>query len=288
MAILKAAAIHDLSGLGKCSLTAAIPVLSVMGIQPCPLPTAVYSNQTGFSSFSCVDFTPYTKPFLEEWKKRNVYFDGIYTGFFCSPIQVDSAIEMIDEFHQEDTLVLVDPVLGDNGNRYPVYPPGMVEAVRRLIRNGSCITPNLTEACLLTGSSYSSACRQTPNSLLDLAKQLSELGPDKVIITGIAKDDGIYNIGWDRMERECVITRSKRYGAGYSGTGDLLASVMCGGLLRGDGLAASLRLASGFLEASVADTFANGTDPNEGVAFERHLSMLANPYHRNKTGGIST
>ena len=145
----KIAVLNDLSGMGKCSLTAAIPVISVMGIQACPLPTAVLSAQTGFPSYYCDDYTDRMDAIMEEWKKMDFYPDGIYTGFLADARQADKAVEFIEQFAKEDTKILIDPVMGDNGEEYPIYTEALCEKMRFLVRRATVITPNLTEALLL-------------------------------------------------------------------------------------------------------------------------------------------
>lgn len=145
----KVAVLNDLSGLGKCSLTAAIPVLSVMGVQACPLPTAVLSAQTGFSSYYYDDYTRHIEEIIREWKKMDFCPDGIYTGFLAGDIQAERVLDFVKEFQQKDTKVLVDPVLGDNGEEYPMYTESLCGRMRCLAKRASLITPNLTEALLL-------------------------------------------------------------------------------------------------------------------------------------------
>ena len=145
----KIAVLNDLSGMGKCSLTAAIPVISVMGIQACPLPTAVLSCQTGFPSYYCDDYTDRMDIIIDEWKKLNFVPDGIYTGFLADAAQADKAVRFIREFKTEDTRILVDPVMGDDGEEYPIYTEELCGKMRFLVQEASVITPNLTEALLL-------------------------------------------------------------------------------------------------------------------------------------------
>ena len=277
MAVPKVAAIHDLSGLGKCSLTAAIPVLAAMGVQACPLPTAVLSNQTGFPSYACVDLTRHLDGFSREWEKRGVRFDGIYTGFLCGTRQVRAVERFLDRFYQPGTLLLVDPVLGDNGKLYPVFGRTMCDSLKSLVARADVITPNLTEACILTGGDYEVASRaEGLEPVWEIAEQLAGMGPRTVIITGVHRRDQICNAGYDARKgrRFSVGNRSVGSGRSYSGTGDLLASVLCGGLVRGDTAEAALERAARLLEASISDMEADGTDPNEGIAFENHLDLL--------------
>ena len=145
----KIAVINDLSGLGKCSLTAAIPVISVMGVQACPFPTAVLSNQTGYETYFCEDLTRQMTPYMEQWKKRGFIPDGIYTGFLSDEKQADKILKFMDLFAGEETLILTDPVMGDDGEVYPIYTEGLRSRFRELVSRSYVITPNLTEALLL-------------------------------------------------------------------------------------------------------------------------------------------
>ena len=145
----KIAVIHDLSGLGKCSLTAAIPVISAMGVQACPLPTAILSNQTGYGSYFWDDYTDRMELIMDEWKKMGFKPDGVYTGFLGDARQVDLILKFVDMFCTEGTHILVDPVMGDRGETYKTYSETLCEKMRTLVREATVITPNLTEALLL-------------------------------------------------------------------------------------------------------------------------------------------
>lgn len=273
MKIPKVAVVNDLSGLGKCSLTTALPILSVMGIQACPLPTGILSNQTGFPSYKCVDLTDHLAAFAGEWMLRRVSFDGIYTGFLCNPKQAALTGRFLDDFSGPETLVLVDPVLGDNGCIYPALEEAMGGAVGDLIRRADVITPNFTEACLLTG-----AAGYHPDSLSqawDMAEKLAERGPSIVAVTGIRQGEDVCNALYLAKTRERFAVRNRWIGPhSFSGTGDILAAVLCAGLVGGLCAPDALSLAARFLEASVAEAAADGVDPNEGVAFEHHLHLL--------------
>ena len=150
----KIAVINDLSGFGKCSLTAAISVIAAMGVQPCPLPTAILSAQTGYPSYFCDDYTDKMEEFRKEWKKMGVSFDGIYTGFMAGGRQIEKVFDFLDDFYTEDTFLLADPVMGDNGRRYDMFTPELLAMMKELVRRADIITPNLTELCLLTDTDY--------------------------------------------------------------------------------------------------------------------------------------
>lgn len=270
----RAAVINDLSGLGRCSLTAALPVLSVMGVQPCALPTAVLTNQTGYPSYSVQDFTPCMTDYITEWQKAGMTFDAIYTGFLTGEQQVEQIGAFLHAFRTPETLLIVDPIMGDNGERYPTFSPALCDRIRELALQADVITPNLTEACLLTDEDYG-AVTASADLLLRAAaigQTLCDKGVGTVVITGIHQDDHLLNIVVDRgtvheIAAPCI-------GGSYSGTGDLLASVLCGGLLTGMTAAETTGLATRFICAALNDTVAAGTDRNDGVLFERHLPML--------------
>ncbi len=172
----KIAVIQDLSGLGKCSLTAAIPVISVMGVQAVPLPTAVLSNQTGYPSYYCDDYTEHMGQIMDEWEKRGFSPDGIYTGFLADEEQADKILDFLRRFRKEKTMVLVDPVMGDNGSAYGIYTEGLREKMLQLVGNAHVITPNLTEALLLLYGKEGMEKRYASLLELDGRKRLEQIG----------------------------------------------------------------------------------------------------------------
>ena len=281
MAIPKVAAIHDLSGLGKCSLTAAIPILAALGVQACPMPTAVLSNQTGFPSYTGQDLTAQLEGFAQAWKRLGVRLDGVYTGFLCNNRQIDFVSSFVRDFAEPGILVLIDPVLADNGQYYALFDHSTCRAMSSLIRQATVITPNLTEACFLTGRTagdYAAlAAKPDPDLILEMVRTLSRSGPETVVISGIPAGEEIAILGYQSRKDEAVWVKNRRIGPGYSGTGDILASVLCGCLIRGKSLSYALEKAACLLERSVARAYEEGVDPNEGVAFEEYLYLLAEP-----------
>ncbi len=281
--VKRIAVINDLSGLGKCSLTAAIPVLSVMGVQACPLPTAILSNQTGYESYYYDDYTKHMDAYTDEWSKRGLTLDGIYTGFLGSELQAEKILRFIDVFQKPDTLLLVDPVMGDSGHTYDIYTETFGTQMKRLVQRADVITPNLTELCILTDTDYSSLTARSgaPNYLETIAalgQKLLAQGIKTVIITGI-----LYQSPTDREKRyynlvleENAVTpiSSAIHGGSYSGTGDLLASVVCAGMVRGDSALESVRRAVHFLETALAETANEQIPKNDGINFEPYLQLL--------------
>lgn len=284
----KIAVLNDLSGMGKCSLTAAIPVISVMGIQACPLPTAVLSAQTGFPSYYCDDYTDRMDAIMEEWKKMDFYPDGIYTGFLADARQADKAVEFIEQFSKEDTKILIDPVMGDNGEEYPIYTEALCEKMRFLVRRATVITPNLTEALLLLYGAQRAHVLWKELSLMDeerllkftesTGKELSKEFDTEVVITGIdlPARENHQEMG-NLICKDGVQTwvSTVKEGGSYSGTGDLFASVLSAGMVKGMDTVDSVRKAVKFLSKGIHDAVLEGTDRNEGICFERYLSELA-------------
>ena len=140
------ALINDLSGFGKCSLTAAIPVISVLGIQACPLPTAVLSSQTGFDSFYCDDYTDRMNFFTDEWKNMQVSFDGIYSGYLAGPSQIEKVLYFLEQFKGKENIYLADPVMGDNGKHIRIFSKELLAGMKELTLRADVITPNLKDA----------------------------------------------------------------------------------------------------------------------------------------------
>ena len=274
--------------MGKCSLTAAIPVISVMGIQACPLPTAVLSAQTGFPSYYCDDYTDRMDAIMEEWKKMDFYPDGIYTGFLADARQAYKAVEFIEQFAKEDTKILIDPVMGDNGEEYPIYTEALCEKMRFLVRRATVITPNLTEALLLLYGAQRAHVLWKELSLMDeerllkftesTGKELSKEFDTEVVITGIdlPARENHQEMG-NLICKDGVQTwvSTVKEGGSYSGTGDLFASVLSAGMVKGMDTVDSVRKAVKFLSKGIHDAVLEGTDRNEGICFERYLSELA-------------
>lgn len=296
----KIAVLNDLSGMGKCSLTAAIPVISVMGIQVCPLPTAILSSQTGFPSYYCDNYTDHMHEIMGEWQKLGFRPDGIYTGFLADTVQVDKAIEFIDLFSSSDTRILVDPVMGDEGEKYPIYTEALCQKMRMLVRKATLITPNMTEALLLlydgetayniwkkSFSLYEKQQFQALRSLAeDIGKQLVRRFHTEAVITGIHlhSEHGIQIMGnlICSEEKQLWVTAEK-IGGSYSGTGDLFASVLSAGMLKNWSTEVSVKKAVSFLTKGIRDAVREGSDRNEGICFERYLYELSDVETRGKT-----
>lgn len=267
----KVAAINDLSGASRCSLTVAIPVLAVMGIQCCALPTAVLSNHTGYDTFYFDDYTNRMRPYLQKWEELGLSFDYIYTGFLGSAQQIDIALELLDAFQVGETRVLVDPVMGDDGKMYATYTAQMCEQMRRLVGRADVVTPNVTEACLLAGMPYTGETMSKADVQL-LAEQIAALGTRDVVITGVKCDGRVCNYVYSGGQLQSF--GSAMTPVYYSGTGDLFASIVCGCLTEGKDLFFAVQLATDFIAKAAALSQQLNIPPLEGVCFEKLLKEL--------------
>ena len=284
----KIAVIQDMSGLGKCSLTAAIPVISVMGVQACPLPTAILSNQTGYSSYFCDDYTDRMDLIMEEWKKQDFHPDGIYTGYLAGEVQAEKILKFLDDFARDDTLILIDPVMGDRGAVHGIYKETLRDAMRTLAHRADVITPNLTEALLLLYGEEGmvprfqeiarSGMKGRRRQIEEIADALQkEFSVSALVITGIDEplEDGrmqISNLVLENSSKSWI--SSEKHGDSYSGTGDLFSSVVSAGMVKGKSLAACVEKAVSFLSKAIYDAVQEGGDRNDGVCFERYLHEL--------------
>jgi len=277
--IQRVAAIHDLSGFGGGSLSAVIPILSAMGIQVCSLPTAILSTHTGgFSDFHFRDLTSDMRLIIQHWQRLSLSFAGIYSGFLGSAEQIGIVRDFITTFRKDNTLVVIDPVLGDDGKIYDTMDDCMVEGMRDLIASADVITPNITEAGLLLGKSALSGF-SSKEDIKEWARALADLGPRCVIITSVPEDlgRGTSVIAFDKDADRFWKVACPYIPACYPGTGDIFASVITGSLLQGDSLPLSLDRAVQFVSMAIRATFGHNFPEREGVFLERVLPSLNAP-----------
>ena len=288
----KIAVINDLSGFGRCSLTAAISVLSAMGVSPCPLPTAILSAQTGYPSYYCDDYTDKMEYIRREWKNMGAKFDGIYTGFVASEEQIRQIFQFLDTFHHDGSFLLVDPVMGDDGIHYDMFTDTLLSLMKELVFRAEIITPNVTELCLLTDTDYGHITGIKQPSLLSgkngynkpllkeiaiLAQSLCRQQIKHVVVTGIrfTDKDGIQKMGnLYATENSYEMFSFPYVGGSYSGTGDLFASCLCAGIARGDDIPSIIQTAGTFIELALSDSVKERIDRNDGVNYEKYLSLL--------------
>ncbi len=271
----KIAVINDLSGFGKCSLSVALPVISTLGIEACPLPTAILSNQTGYRSFYCTDYTENMASYIAEWEKIGAEFNGILTGYLASKKQVEIISNFIEEFADDNTIIFVDPVMADDGMLYDTYDEQLCERIKQLAKKANIVSPNLTELCILCGADYEKISKE--NNIDEISKLAHSLLSDKlktVIVTGIKKQDEILNIIVDKNGTDFI--KSQLLGGSFSGTGDIFSSIVCGAVVNGKSVQDAVRLASDFIEKSIKNTPSDKAYEPDGVNFFSALEMLIN------------
>jgi pyridoxine kinase len=263
----RCAVINDISGFGRCSLTAGLPVLATMQVEANPVVTAVLSNQTGYDSYYMNDLSDYILHLIEEWKKLNVSFDGILTGFIGNENQFDYVEQFIKEFKKPNTILVVDPVMADDGEKYANYSDDMCNRVRSLCQLANVITPNATELSIICNKKYSNDLEV----VAEYAKSLITNQLSTVIVTGIINDDSVSNLCVSKNNVDVVSCKYVKK-ASFSGTGDLFATVITGALLNGMTAVDAVKLAQKFLSNSIAST--GNIDTRNGIDFEKHLEEL--------------
>ena len=278
MSTPRVAAIHDMSGFGRCSLTVAIPILSVMGIQCCPLPTAFLSTHTGgFEGFTFLDMTDELPKVAAHWKSLGLGFQAVYSGFLGSERQIAIVEDFLREFRGPDTLAVIDPVMGDHGTVYQPYPPAMCAGMARLAELADVITPNLTEAALLLDIPYGelpvgeAGCRE-------IVERLSLDGRRSVVLTGASTAPELTGaMCFDARTGQTEAVQTQRVPQEFHGTGDVFASVLTGALVQGASLPDAVRQAVDFVRACAERTARAGIPMREGVEFEPLLGLLTPP-----------
>ena len=278
MSTPRVAAIHDMSGFGRCSLTVALPILSAMGIQCCPLPTAFLSTHTGgFQNFTFLDMTDELPKVSAHWKSLGLDFQAVYSGFLGSERQISMVADFLQAFRKPDTIAVVDPVMGDHGAVYQTYTPAMCDGMARLSELADVITPNLTEAALLLGIPYQNlptgedGCRE-------IVERLSLNGRRSVVLTGASAAPALTGaMCFDARTGRCEAVQTRRVPQEFHGTGDVFASVLTGALVQGSPLPEAVGQAVDFVRACAERTAKAGIPMREGVEFEPLLGLLTPP-----------
>lgn len=265
--------IQDISCLGKCSLTVALPIISAMGVEASIIPTAVLSTHTMFPGYTFKDLTDQIEPVTRHWKDQNIGFDAIYTGYLGSKEQIDIVAELFDDFSTEDNIVVVDPVLGDNGKLYPAFDIEFAGQMKKLCAKADIILPNLTEASFMTGREY----RETYDEqyVKDMLIALSELGADTCVLTGISlQNDRIGIMGYNADKEEFFSYYNIRYPASYHGTGDIYASTCVGALMNDKSIEESFAIAVDYIAEIIRLTELDENHRDYGVNFEEAIPYL--------------
>lgn len=265
--------IQDISCMGKCSLTVALPIISAMGVETVILPTAVLSTHTMFKGYTCKDLSDQLVPIAEHWKKEHVVFDAIYTGYLGTVEEIDTVKKLISDFRTPDTLVFVDPAMADNGRLYPAFDMHYARKNAQLCAIADVIVPNITEACFLTNTlykeTYDEAC------IRDLLAKLTELGSKVVALTGVSLSEGKTGVyGYDTIKKEYFQYQNNKVNASFHGTGDIFSSVVVGALANGISWQESLRIAADYVAHTIEVTMNDPDKPFYGVDFELTIPDL--------------
>ena len=271
--IKRVAAIHDISGVGKCSLTVVLPIVSAAGVECSVMPTAVLSTHTGgFEGFTFRDLTDDMRPIAEHWKKESISFDAFYSGYLGSLGQIDIVRDIFGMFRTDKTLIMVDPVMADNGKLYSLFTMDHVKGMAKLCGHADIIVPNRTEAAFMLGRDYKSG-PMTEDDAKELLHALAGLGAKHIVLTGVHfGDDDLGAACFDAGTGQIDYIMDNRIEGMYHGTGDVFGSFLCGALLRGRDLADATRIAVDFTCAAIRLTASDGTGPRMGVRFESVLA----------------
>ncbi len=268
------AMINDIAGFGRCSTTVSLPVISVMKVQVCPVPTSVLSNHLGFPLCHFDDYTSHMRDYIKIWKELGLTFDGLYCGFLGNEEQIDIVREFVEMFRPP--LFLLDPVMGDHGRAYSSITETHVQKMKELLPLADIITPNITEACLLTGTPWKDG-EWTMQELSGLCERLASLClkdsvSASIVITGIRQGDFLVNFLWD--DGVYTTVASPIAGASRPGTGDIFASILAADAVRVETLLSSVQKAANFVGLCIAGSEKAGTPVQEGVVFEKYLAAL--------------
>lgn len=268
----KAAVFNDFSGFGRCSIAVSLPLISAMKVQCCAIPTAIFSNHTGYDSFFVEDYTDKLTAYTNEWKKLGLRFDAITSGFLGSAEQISIVEKFIGDFRDEKTTVVIDPVMGDCGKLYPTYKAETARRMKALVRHADILTPNLTEACILTDEAY----QQQPGEefLKKICHKLSSCGAKKIVITGLEKDDAVSNFIYE-TDKGFSRVSIKKAGRQRSGTGDVFSSIITACAVRKFDFTKSVEIAADFVAKAIKRSEELCIPTTDGVCFEEILGELA-------------
>ena len=265
--------IQDISCLGKCSLTIALPVISAMGVETVILPTAVLSTHTMFKNFTVKDLSDQIEPIKEHWLSEDVKFDAIYTGYLGTIEQIDQMKELFRDFRRDGVTVFVDPVMADNGKLYPAFDMDYVKKNAELCAEADIIVPNITEAAFMTGMEYKEQYDEA--YIREMLSKLNEFGAKVSVLTGVSLEPGKTGVmGYDREADDYFVYQNDRVDATYHGTGDLFSSSCVGAMMRGKSWQEAMKIAADYTAYTIEVTLKNPEKPWYGVDFEATIPEL--------------
>ena len=267
------ASIQDISCLGRCSLTVALPGISALGVECAIVPTAVLSAHTAFPGFVSRDLTDQLDAIAAHWQAQHVHFDALYTGYIASVPQVQQVLDFFDAVKSPDTMIFVDPAMADHGKLYSGFGPDFPAAMARVVARADVAMPNLTEACLLTGTPYREDMDEPMTR--ELLQKVAALGAGKVVLTGVSfTPDRLGAMGYDSADGRFFTCLDRRQTGSYHGTGDIFAATVVGGMMRGLPLEGAVSLAVRFTLSCIDVTAQDPCAAWYGVEFEKALPLL--------------
>ena len=267
--------IQDISCLGKCSITIALPVISALGSEAVILPTAVLSTHTMFKNFTVKDLSDQIEPITQHWLSEDVKFDAIYTGYLGTPEQIDQMKELFTKFRGENTLVFVDPVMADNGKLYPAFDMAYAKKNAELCGAADIIVPNITEAAFMTDMEYREEKDHDEEYIKKMLGRLAELGARINVLTGVSLEPGKTGVmGFDTETGDYYLYQNDKINATFHGTGDLFSSTCVGEMMRGKSWQDAMRIAAEYTARTIEVTMQNPDKPWYGVDFEATLPEL--------------
>ena len=265
--------IQDISCLGRCSLTVALPVVSAMGVECAIVPTAVLSTHTAFPGFTCKDLTDQLPPIARHWRSQNVAFDAISTGYIASAPQTRQVLDFVAAIRRPGTLLVVDPAMADHGKLYAGFDDDFPQAMAQVVAQADVALPNLTEACLLTGTPYREEMDEP--FVRELLRGVAALGAKRVVFTGVSfTPDKLGAMGYDSCTDTYFTCLDRRQRGSFHGTGDIFAATVVGGMMRGLSLEEAASLAVRFTLACIDVTARDPQADWYGVEFEKALPLL--------------
>ena len=267
--------VQDISCIGKCSLTVALPIISAMGVEAAVLPTAVLSTHTAFKGFTFRDLTSDIRPIADHWKNENIDFDAVYTGYLGSFEQLKLVSDFIDDFSTEENLIIIDPVMGDFGKLYPGVTQEFADKMANLCGKADIIVPNMTEASFMLRIEYKENYDEA--YVKDILKKLCENGAKKAVLTGINYVEGQIGVMCYDSQTDTYSTYFReKVNASYHGTGDVFASTLTGALVKGFSFEESLKIAVDYTVECIRATNEDKNSHWYGVNFEETIPYLIN------------
>ena len=267
----KIAVINDFCGFGRCSLTVSLPIISALKVQCCPVPTSVFSNHTAYDSFFFTDYTAHMDAYIEEWKKLDLRFDGILTGFLGSAEQTEIVERFLEYFKKNGTVTVMDPVMGDGGSLYATYSSELAKKMKSLLPYADILTPNLTEACILTDTPYRADMEF--DKLAAICGKLNKMGPKKIVISGLEREDRLINFVYEEGTEPVEISVPK-IGPCRAGTGDVFSSMIAADAVNGVDFLTSVRHAATFIAKVLRRAVELNIPSTDGICFEEFLTEI--------------